>query len=504
MHIQAVSPLFKTHPILKKSLLLFILGFISAFSFAPYFIFPILVVGLSLLMYVINKAQTKKQIALFAFSFGAGLGMSSLSWISHALLIDEGHFVFFIPFVLLGLGSFLGLFFMVPALAASFTKPGIYRWLSFAGWFTLFEWIRSWFLTGFPWNLTGYIWADFPPMIQIASVVGTYGLSLITLLAFTSFALWPKKNFIYTSIAILFLCYAGGSLRIYEGAHDFVWGVKLRLVQPNIAQTLKWDPQKADENFSKLLALSRYNNEEITHVIWPESAVPFLLEKNETERLRLMSAVRQGGTLITGALRVVDMSQKQLANSIFIVDDLAHIKGYYDKSHLVPFGEYVPLRGILPFDKIVPINSDFVSGKGPETIFIPKAPSASMLVCYEAIFPHEIINPKKRPGWILNVTNDAWYGLSAGPYQHLAITQLRAVEEGLPLIRATNNGISAIINPYGQIISSLALNTEGVLDSSLPRPLPRTIYARFGNSLPLGLALLCILISFLGYRKIRE
>lgn len=503
MNSPFVSEFFKTHIALKKNLLLFILGLTSAFSFAPYFMLPLLIIGLSVLMYFINTTITRKQLCSFAFIFGFGQGIMSLSWIVNALLIDKA-FIIFIPLVLLGIGSFLGLFFLLPTIFASFAKQGVPRWLAFGGWFTLFEWIRSWFLTGFPWNLIGYIWTNYPPMAQIASFFGVYGLSLITILTFSSFSFWPQKKLIYTSLITLIVCYTVGSLRIYKDPHDFVWGVKLRLVQPNIAQTLKWDPQKAEENFSTLLRLSYSNNTEITHVIWPESAIPFLLEKNETVRLRLMSAVRQGATLITGALRIVDISQKQLANSIFIIDDLANIQGYYDKSHLVPFGEYIPLRGILPLNKIVPINSDFIQGNGPITMQIPKAPTASPLVCYEAIFPHTIVDQQKRPDWILNVTNDAWYGLSAGPYQHLAITQMRAIEEGLPFIRATNNGISAIINPYGEIIASLPLNRQGVLDSSLPKSLPKTIYARFGNSIPLGLAFICVLLAFLQKNKTKK
>lgn len=492
---------FKTYAVLKKNFILFVLGLLSALAFAPYFIFPILIFSFSTLLYFMNTATSKKQVVSFSFFFGFGLGVSSLSWICHALLIDGGSFALFIPIVLIGLGLFLGLFFMIPALLASFASSGINRWLCFSGGLVIFEWVRSWFLTGFPWNLIGYIWTDYPPMMQIASVVGVYGLSLITILTFSSAALWPHKKIIGTSLIALIICYGAGNLRIYESVHEMVWGVKLRLVQPNIAQTLKWNPEKAEENISQLLRLSRTNNDSITHVIWPESAVPFLLEKNEIQRLRLMGAVRQGSTLITGGLRIVNPEKRQLANSLFILDDLANIVGYYDKFHLVPFGEYVPLRGILPIDKVVPIPSDFIAGAGPQTTFIPKAPPASMLVCYEVIFPHEIVNQQKRPSWIINATNDAWYGLSAGPYQHLAITQMRAVEEGLPLVRATNNGVSAVINPYGQIIASLPLGIEGVVDSELPRPISQTIYARLGNPLPLLLALACILISYVKRKK---
>ena len=168
-----------------------------------------------------------------------------------------------------------------------------------------------------------------------------------------------------------------------------------------------------------------------------------------------MGAVRQGGTLIMGGMRAVHPEKRTMANSLFVLNDLAEIQGFYDKSHLVPFGEYVPLRGILPMDKIVPIASDFEAGSGVQTIQVPKAPPAGPLVCYEVIFSGQVVDRKNRPEWLINVTNDGWYGLSAGPYQHLGMAKMRAVEEGLPVVRAANTGVSAVFDGCGRIIDSL-------------------------------------------------
>lgn len=466
----------------------FVLGLISALAFAPFFFFPVLIPAFSFLLKMLNEIKSRKTVIGVFFCYGAGLGIASLSWIVNALMIDNGQFFWLIGPALAGLGLFFGLFWAVPAFLSQFALTAVYRWFSFAAAFVLCEWVRSWLFTGFPWNLIGSVWTAYPPVLQFASVFGVYGLSLITLLLFSSPALLPNKKPPAVSLFIFAFITLGGILRLYQAKNEFVFGVRLRLVQPDIVQSLKWDPRKREEIFDTLIHLSRENNDMITHVIWPESAVPYLIEQSP-ERLRLMSAVRQGGTLITGGLRIVNASKRELANSVFIIDHLADIVGYIDKSHLVPFGEYIPLRAILPFQKIVPIESDFVPGKGVSTHFIPKAPPASVLVCYEIIFPHAVAAKKLRPDWIINVTNDGWYGISAGPYQHLGMAQLRAVEEGLPVARAANTGISAVIDPYGKIINALKLGKKGVVDSSLPRAIAPTLYARFGN-MPLLVLLL--------------
>ena len=490
----------------KNYILCLIFGFLSGFGFAPYSCIPLLFLTYSLFFFEFMKAQNKKQMFFSGFCFGFGIGAMSMSWLIHALLIDNGAFAWLIPVIPLGFGLLFGIFFGLPALLCHKVNHEFARILIFAAWITIFEWIRSWLFTGFPWNLTGSVWIAWLPILQTACITGVYGLSLFSIIWFAIPFLIYKKKYTWAMVDFLFfvLIATFGFLRLYEMTPDYVWAVRLRLVQPNIEQTLKWNDEAAEENFMKHIRLSKSKGyEKVTHVLWSETASPYPLDKDEQARAMTMSAIRQDGTLITGSLRIADASKKQLTNSIFVINDMGEIESFYDKSHLVPFGEYVPLRDILPFDKIVPIPSDIKEGSGAKTIRIPHAPPAGMLVCYEVIFPHQVVDKTQpRPSWLINVTNDGWYGDSAGPYQHLAAAQMRAVEEGLPLVRVAGTGISAIIYPWGEIKSSLPLNTQGILDDLLPKPLANmTLYARFGNAIPLILSLMCILFALVLNKK---
>ncbi|MDD3668968.1 MAG: apolipoprotein N-acyltransferase [Alphaproteobacteria bacterium] len=470
------------------------LGGVSALAFAPYNWAPILFATLGYLFYRLNAATAFKKAFCAGFWFGFGMGAVSLSWLSHALMIDGGRFGWLIPFALGGMGLVFGAFWGVPAGLAVYFPAGFRRLAAWTALIVGFEWVRSWIFTGFPWNLMGTAWARYPELIQSAALWGVYGVSFCVVFLHALPGLWPRRKPILHALAGIMLLYGAGAWRLYDARGDVVLGVHLRIVQPNIPQTLKWDKESGEKHYARLLALSRDNNAGITHVVWPESAVQFFVNTDEAQRLRMMSAVRQGGTLITGGMRA-DMATRQVANSIFILDDMADIVGFYDKSHLVPFGEYTPMRGILPFDKIVPFETDFVEGNGIATLHVPKAPPVSPLVCYEIIFPGRVARKNPRPGWIVNVTNDGWYGVSAGPHQHLAAARMRAVEEGLPVVRAANTGISAVIDPHGRIVARLELDTAGVLDADLPQPLAPTPYAGGGDGIPLGLCALVLLAA---------
>ncbi len=479
--------------------LLFIGGALSSLGFAPTYGIPLFILATAFLFGSINQSIPCKTAFARGFCFGMGQGAFSMAWLGNALLTEGLQLSFLIPLVWIGMGVLFGLFWAIPAGLAVRWPRGVRRWLAFAAIFTLFEWVRSWLLTGFPWNLVGSIWTGYPVMIQIAAVGGIYTLSLITLLSASVFALWPRKKIIISVWSGMALLGVIGFWRIFNAPDGVVWGVQLRLVQPNIEQSFKWDPEKAFHNENTLLRLSRENNQNITHVLWPESAVPYPINTSPN-RLRLMSAVRQGGTLLTGGIRRLPdyQGEIQIANSFFILNDLADVVDFYDKSHLVPFGEYMPLKNWLPLDKLVPGVGSFMEGSGVRTLTIPKAPPAGPLICYEVLFSGEVVQKKHRPEWLINVTNDAWYGLSAGPYQHLAAAQMRAVEEGLPVIRIANTGISAVINAFGEIENSLPLGTQGILDSSLPKALGPTFYALFGVIIPL---VLCILLLVFSYKK---
>lgn len=484
----------KLKSVLTSRWALFICGLASCLAFAPYFIFPILWFSFALLA-AKNDHATHKAAFLNTFCFGAGLGVTGMNWLAHAMLLGDGYYAWLVPIIWIGFGLFFGLYYGLTGWLASFAKSGVPRWLSFAGWFCILEWVRGWAFSGFPWNVVGNIWNGYLPILQVVSVVGVYGLGLLTVLLFTTPNFGRKVKPTLFSVLALALVYGFGSWRLYDAPKETVWGVHLRVVQPNVPCTLKWDPKEAQNNINKMIHLSKETNADVTHVIWPESAVSFLININERARTQLMPAIRQGAVLITGAMRAVDEKNRSVANSLVVLDDLTDIKAIYDKAHLVPFGEYTPLRGILPFDKFVPFDSDIVAGPGPKTIRIDKAPVAGPLVCYEAIFSGEVVEKKRRPQWMINVTNDGWYGLSAGPHHHFAMAQTRAVEEGLPLVRSANTGISGVIDPYGRIWGSLRLDETGVVDSPLPRAIPPTPFSQYGNRVPLLLAVLCLLLS---------
>ncbi|MBQ4472338.1 MAG: apolipoprotein N-acyltransferase [Alphaproteobacteria bacterium] len=475
---------------------LFVCGLLCYFAFAPYFMFPIMWFSLALLS-IKNERSGHKASFANAFCLGAGLGITGMNWLAHAMVLGDGYYAWLVPLIWIGFALFFGLYYGVTAWFASFAKPGVSRWFAFAGWFCVIEWVRGWAFSGFPWNVIGNVWNAYLPIFQIVSVVGVYGLGFLSVLLFTTPNFGRKLKPTLWAVVALGIVYALGAWRLYEAPKDSVWGVKLRLVQPNIPCTLKWDPREAQNNINKLIRLSRTNNDEITHIIWPESAISFLLNYHEQQRLQLMAAMRQGSVLITGAMRAANTQDQSVANSLFVLDDLTNIHAFYDKAHLVPFGEYTPLKGILPLDKFVPFDSDIVAGPGPKTIPIEKAPPASPMVCYEAIFPGEVVDEAHRPDWLIHVTNDGWYGMSAGPYHHFAMAQTRAVEEGLPLARSANTGISGVVDAYGRIWDKMDLGKEGVVDVALPKPAPPTIFSRYGNKLALILAGIFILISMI-------
>jgi apolipoprotein N-acyltransferase len=261
-------------------------------------------------------------------------------------------------------------------------------------------------------------------------------------------------------------------------------GIWLRIVQPTIPQTMKWDPDAAETNFQRLLDLSGAPAiHPLTAIIWPEAATPFLLERDLNHRRRIAAVAPKAGYVITGALRANQPPApiEQIWNSMEALDAEGDIVANYDKAHLVPFGEYVPWREVLPLKKVTAGSIDFSAGAGPRTITLPGLPSFAPLICYEAIFPGAVVDEETRPAWILNLTNDAWYGRSSGPFQHLASARTRTVEEGLPMLRVANNGISAVIDSAGRVRTRIDLDTIGYADVNLPSTGNRTLYARAGD-----------------------
>ncbi|MGH7062468.1 MAG: apolipoprotein N-acyltransferase, partial [Stellaceae bacterium] len=444
--------------------------------------------------------------------FGFGYLLAGLYWIAAALFVDIAAYWWLVPVAAAGLPAAFALYYAVALFATRLVVDGLRlppaaRIFAFAIAWTGAEWARGHFFTGLPWNLIGYVWSGgFPgaiAVLQSVAWIGIYGLGLLTILAASLPALLGTASASPISMlrrtapalgaALLVLVPAGlGAMRL--AAHPTgQTGVWLRIVQPSIAESLKWDPAAAAVNFRRLLDLSTAPAPRpVAAVLWPEAASPFFLGRDAAARRAIAAVAPPGGYVVTGALRASPSSGpvEEVWNSLEAVDGNGTIVARYDKAHLVPFGEYMPLRDILPFKKLTPGTMDLSAGRGPVTIALSGLPPFAPLICYEVIFPGAVVDQRDRPDWMLNLTNDAWYGRSSGPFQHFAIARTRAIEEGLPLVRVANNGLSGVVDPVGRVRALLDLDAVGHADVSLPTPIRPTLYARAGDWMLLGLLLL--------------
>lgn len=457
--------------------------------------------GLVWLLEGIAEARRVRVAFAVGWCFGFGFFVAGLYWIAHALLVDAATFGWMIPFAVGGLSAGLAVFPGAAAAAwAAAGMKGAAGVLVLAVAWTAAEWLRGHLLTGFPWNAVGTVWAETASVMQVAAAAGVWGLGLLTvaIAAMPSTLARPAAGLrrwgpSIGAAAVLAAMAGGGLARLPQGPAPSVPDIRLRLVQPDIPQSLKWDPAEREKNLLRTMTLTRAPGFETrTHVIWPETASPFALD-NASLRQAIGALAPAGGLVLTGAPRVSrEGGALRVWNSLQAVDGSGEIVGTYDKFHLVPFGEYVPLREIVPIPKVTAGSVDFSAGPGPQTLHLPGLPPASPLICYEVIFPAAVSDPRDRPGWLLNVTNDAWFGLSSGPYQHFAAARFRSVEEGLPLVRAANNGISAVVDGYGRVAARLGLGRMGVVDADLPAALAPTPYARWGDAIPLALGFVAL------------
>lgn len=483
--------------------LLVLLGALSAAALPPVHAIPVLWIAFPGLLWLMQADERPSRVFAAGWLFGLGHFAAGLYWISHALLIEPLRHGWLVPLAVGGLGALMGVFVGLAALAARFAAPpGIARVLALAAAWTVGEWVRSWLMTGFPWNLIGTVWMPLDGMLQSAAVIGTYGLGAITVAAAAMPAVLLQLGVrrgaaaVAAGLAVLAALWAAGTARLPATAAT-VAGVKVRLVQPALDQQLKWRRDLRAQHLQQAVAMSRAPGfDSVTHVIWPETAVPFFLDMDDAARALAAQAAPPGGALIAGVDRRSPAGEEPLRlwNSLMVIDDQARVRAVYDKTHLVPFGEFMPFRAFLPpwIDKLTVGDIDFSAGLGPATLPVPGAGSLSPLICYEIIFPAAVVVEGERPSWIVTVTNDAWFGISAGPYQHFAAARMRAVEEGLPVARAANTGISGIIDPYGRVVARLGLGEQGIVDGPLPAALPPTPYGRFGNLVPLGMAVITL------------
>jgi apolipoprotein N-acyltransferase len=484
----------------------FLLGAVATLALPPISLFPLLFFVFPPLVWLLNGAKRQRSAFAVGWWFGFGFFAFGLYWTSNALLVFAAKFAWLLPFTIAGLPAFLALFSAAATLIAWLLQGSLNRAIGLALAWVAGEWLRGHILTGFPWNLIGYAWADNKCLMQLAALVGIYGVSLAVILsACLPAALVDHRSpwrIAAVAIALPLLIWIGGTLRLSNTPGiAYVDGVGLRIVQSNIPQKEKWSSDYQERNLRQFLELSHKNRPNwVTHVIWPETAATFF-PSTKPRLLRALSAiVPAGGLLITGAPRRIDKNQR-VANAMFALNETGRIVAHYDKFHLVPFGEYVPFANMLPIEKITHGKRSFTPGPGVRTIALHGLPPFSPLICYEVIFSGNVADRAQRPAWLLNLTNDAWYGVSAGPHQHLAHARVRAIEEGLPLIRAAYSGISAVIDPYGHILKTHALNEPGVIDTRLPRAVPAPPYTKLGD-IPFGIILLLFgVILFLANLK---
>jgi apolipoprotein N-acyltransferase len=481
----------------------FLLGALLAGALPPVDLTPLIFAVFPLLLWLDDGSRGPWASARLGYVFGLGYFTVGMYWVAAALFVDIAAFWWALPFAVLGIPAVLAvstaLTLSLTAVAASrLGWTGAARICVFAVSWTAFEWLRGHILSGLPWNLIGYVWAGgFPgvlAMLQTTAWVGIYGLSFLTVAAASAPALIGEPSLapltlsrrllpaLVTALLLLVPAAAGAVRLTLLGPADT--GIWLRLVQPSIAESLKWDPLATESNFHRLVELSGAPApHSLAAVIWPEAAATFLLERDDQHRAAIGIVAPASGYAIAGALHGSPPPgpPTQIWNSIDAIDPSGHIVAQYDKVHLVPFGEYMPLRSLLPFKKLTAGTIDLSAGPGPRTITLPRLPPFAPLICYEAIFPATLIDPRERPAWLLNVTNDAWYGRSSGPYQHFAIARTRAVEEGLPLVRVANNGISGVVDAEGRVLAHTSLDAVGYADIVLPAAGAPTLYSRAGD-----------------------
>lgn len=478
------------------------LGAVGAAAFAPVHLLPVLWLSLPGLLILAASRRTRAGAFWTAWAWGLGHFTAGLYWISHALLTEAERFAWLVPIAVPAIAALLALFVAVPTVLSLLFPEGWARVLGFAGLWVLGELARGVVLTGFPWNLMGAAWAFGALPIQGAAWVGVHGLSLATVILAVLPLVWSPRA-VAVGGAILAGGLAIGLARLWPEEPPTA-PVALRVVQGNIAQSHKWRDDLRAAHFRHYLQLtasvpppSPEAGEGQVLVIWPETASPYLLASDATARGFAADALPEGAVLLAGTPRLERQPEGsdppvRIWNSLIGLDDGGAVIASYDKHHLVPFGEYVPLRRVLPLQTIVPGNLDFSRGPGPRTVSLAglaAVPAFSPLICYEVIFSGNVTARGERPGWLLNVTNDAWFGVSSGPFQHLAAARLRAVEEGLPLVRAANTGVSAVFDARGRTVAALALNQTGVIAAPLPGALPATPFSRGGVLIPFALAL---------------
>ena len=506
----------------------FAVGVVSVLAMPPFGLWPVLFITFPGLVLLLDGAAATsstrprrlRAAAAVGWWFGFGYLLPGLYWIGGAFLVQADKFAVLMPFAITLLPAYLAAYYgLATAAAMLIWRPGFERVLALAIAVAAGEWLRGHWFTGFPWNAVGYGLTLNDSLAQSASLVGVAGLNFWAVLIFASpVALAStgrsrRKDLAAMALAALVLltAFGWGEWRLTLPSPPDKSSVSLRLVQPNIPEAEKFEADSQRHIFERIVDLSRRNAEGrlddlagTNILIWPEEPLNFLV-LDSSEALAAIADLLGGHTmLLTGAIRAEAIGtppRRRYLNSLAVIDGSGHPVALYDKIHLVPFGEYLPYEFILSsfgLENLTRTSGGMEAGANSRQLDAPGLPSLSPLICYEAIFPDEAVQSGTRPRWLLNVTNDAWFGEQTGPYQHFQQARVRAIEQGLPLVRVAITGISAIVDANGRVLQKLPLLTAGVLDAELPAAIPATPYASHGNNILLFqlLVALALLVIF--------
>ena len=486
-------------------------GVAAGLAQPPFGVLPGLL-GYSVLLWLLDTAAEERPLRsafLRGWASGAAYFVISTWWVAEAFLVDVQAHGWQAPFAVIFLSGGLGLLWGAAGViyrwltrlpyARGAGVQGVTRVLTFAAVLSAFEWFRGHALSGFPWDLPGETWRAGSAMSQGAAALGAYGMSFVTLVLAATAAVWTGKDarrdkIIASGLALaVFAAFFIGGLVRLQGAPLYPrpdpTALRVRVVQANIDQADKWSPEAFRDIFETYTRLTAEpgSGRSPQVVIWPESAIPansadYLADGTWT-RAALISALKPGQILLAGAVRTEgEPGRLRYYNTLLALRrDAGGLTslGHYDKHHLVPFGEFMPadaLMGAIGFKALVNVGEGFTEGAPPAPLTAPGLPAVQPLICYESLFPAYVANSRPRPDWIANVSNDAWFGRSSGPWQHVNLASYRSIEEGLPLIRATPTGVSAVVDAFGRPLVELAPEVQGVIDADLPKRAAPTPY----------------------------
>lgn len=475
----------------RRSLVAFLAGALAVLSQAPYDFFPVCFVSFPVLVWLLDGATAERgdgwarrlgTVFGIGWWFGFGYFVCGLWWIGQALLVDAEAFAWALPLAILGLPAGLAVFYgFACAVARLCWSDGVGRIVALAFGFGLAEWLRATVLTGFPWNAIGYAAMPIPLLMQSVHVVGLFGINALSVFVFAAPAVLvsDRQRRVTLSMAALLAAahVAYGAWALAEPV-DIARRLSVRIVQPSVPQGGKWDPEMRDEILARLLDLTARpttNGGKPALIVWPETALPFLLTDRPDALAAIGDTLVEGQLLILGAVRsepgTAAGQTTRYYNATVAINDAGEIVDAVDKVHLVPFGEYLPFEGLFRrfgLRTVAETVGGFSPGAERRSLSVAPSIRADPMICYEVIFPGEVAVPGT--DFILNLTNDAWFGNTPGPYQHFRQAQVRAVEAGMPLVRSANNGISGIVDRSGRVVDAYGLDVIGVLDVELPIP----------------------------------